>query len=73
MTLTIPPTTYDKPRIHTPTKTAWFDRLHSLRKRIDNLPAPGHPSVRHMLDYYEEWLDLGLSLEYLTPEEAARA
>lgn len=59
-------------RTHVPTKTEWEDRAHSLRDRIDRLPAPGHPSVRSLLDYFEEWLNLGLSLEYLTPEQAAR-
>lgn len=66
MTLTLIPTP-------APPKTALLDEIHRLRERIDLLEAPGHPAYRGLLDRFEDKLDLALNLEYLTPEEAARA
>lgn len=55
------------------TRTEWQDRTTALRERIDSFPAPDHPAVTPLIREHEALLNYGLTHEYTTPEEAARA
>lgn len=54
-------------------KTDWLDDYNRQKERLDAIPDHFHPSARHLIEKFEAHIQVGLTHEYLTPEEAARA
>jgi hypothetical protein len=55
------------------TRTAWTDEFHAQKARLASFPSQAHPAIRPLIRKFEALLQYGLTHEYLTPEEAARA
>jgi hypothetical protein len=55
------------------TRTQWTDETTALRERIDRFPSKKHPAVRGLIRKLDDLMQVGLTHEFITPREAARA